>query len=188
MPLCLVSLRRSFGKLRPFWCLLKPYELLELLVESSIAQSQFRRSTEFSNIQDAIIAVVGLDKSTVNTGCSMRVANRRNGNSSNHTQLLAAVPVHDAAECHANSAVTFFRPGSPLRSYLQSYVNDEIQMIVLQISKPSSYTICRCVSFIPTPILPPCTGRKINANIVQDYYIDEDDLIKAVQAQKLWPR
>jgi len=169
----IISKQNDKIALRPYWCLLKPYELLELLVESSFAQSHFRRSIEFSNIQDAIVAVVGLDKSTVNTGCSMRVANRRNGNSSNHTQLLAAV--HDAAECHPNFAETFFRPGSPLRSYLQSYVNDEIQMIVLQISTSSSDTICRCVSFIPTPILPPCTGRKINVNVAQDYYIDEDD-------------
>jgi hypothetical protein len=118
---------------RTFWHLKQPAKLLEMLLATATEDKSFRTSIEFSKLDDKIVAVFGIDKSAVDTGCALRLANRKGGNSSDFTQLLAAY--ENAAECYQNFERTFFHPLCPIGIFLQSGINDEYQMIVLKIGR-----------------------------------------------------
>ena len=74
-----------------YWCLVYLAHQMERLIESSIVDGSYQESNVFSKLQGAIVVVFGIDKAAENTGAAIRVANRKKGNSSDHTQLLAAV-------------------------------------------------------------------------------------------------
>lgn len=112
----------------------------------------------------------GIDKSSEDIGCALRVANRRKGNSQLHTQLLGAV--EGAAECYENLKATFFSKDCPLRYFLQDLVHGKLQVATFQIGNQ-----CQSFTFSPLPAMEQCTTRKINAKF--GGYIDEDDMAVA---------
>jgi hypothetical protein len=122
---------------RTFWHLKQPAKLLEMLLATATEDKSFRTSIEFSKLDDKIVAVFGIDKSAVDTGCALRLANRKGGNSSDFTQLLAAY--ENAAKSYQNFERTFFHPLCPIGKFLQSGINDEYQMIVLKIGRAQKY-------------------------------------------------
>ena len=149
---------------RPFWSMTRPAELAQRLLERAILDGSFEDSIEFSLLLNCIVVVWGIDKADRDTAASLRIGNRLGGNSSKHTQLVAAT--EDAAECYTNIMQTFMSSRYPLKAYLQELTYDNYHMLVLTIGE--GIKACRCITIQPTPSLEPCTIRQIRINLVTD--------------------
>eukprot|EP00985_Skeletonema_marinoi_P034064 scaffold42936_cov6096-Skeletonema_marinoi.AAC.1 len=127
----IVSKSEDKWAIRAYWCLKYPALLAQMLTERSILDGSFEDSMHFSYLQECIVVVYGIDKADKDTGASLRVGNRRGGNSSKHTQLLAAT--ENAAETYVNLRETFMSSKYPLRGYLQQLTYDYYHMLVIRI-------------------------------------------------------
>mmetsp|Transcript_4914 Transcript_4914/g.6192 ORF Transcript_4914/g.6192 Transcript_4914/m.6192 type:complete len:540 (+) Transcript_4914:904-2523(+) len=158
----IVSKSEDKWAIRAYWCLKYPALLAQMLTERSILDGSFEDSMHFSYLQECIVVVYGIDKADKDTGASLRVGNRRGGNSSKHTQLLAAT--ENAAETYVNLRETFMSSKYPLRGYLQQLTYDYYHMLVIRIGMK----VCRCITYQPTPSQEQCTERLNNEESIPE--------------------
>ena len=151
--------------LRIVWWLQEPAKMMERLVNLSVIDGTFEASEEFSSIVGEVVVLWGIDKSAKDTGCAIRIANRKEGNSSLFTQLLGGI--EDSCECHSNLKATFFSKECPLRSFLQCLVYDHYHMLIVKIGGT-----CQSFTFLPYPTLDHCITRPISVTSVKEIDVE----------------
>ena len=75
----------TLRQMRPHMFILQPWILAELSVDKSILDSSFEQSEAFCTpkYKDVVVFTFNIDKSGSNISCSLRLVNRKGGNSSN---------------------------------------------------------------------------------------------------------
>ena len=164
----------SRHKLQAFTNLANPHHLLELMKETSVKDGSYESSQSFMNgkYMNKDIYTLNADKSDFDLAASSRYVNRKDGNSSEHTHVLALVegPV---CECYENQLRTFCKPGHVIRDLLQYLVDDSCLMLTVKTSDKQ----CQCIMFVVTPKIGICEDRQVKVVFDTTSMINESDVV-----------
>ena len=157
----------TLRQMRPHMYLLQPWILAELLVDKSILDLSFQLSEEFMTAKYNGVAVFtfNIDKSGTDINCSLRLVNRKGGNSSEHTHPMA-ITEGPISECYENERQTLFRYVTG--PFLQLLVDDSCQMFNAQLPGQS-----QTIMFRPTPDAGRCIRRQIRLEQAEDLTVSE---------------
>lgn len=163
-----VSLDENKKRMCTYYYVSNPGHLLEHQTATSILDGTYQDSFSICSQRNKLIMVWGINKSDTDVTCSMRVCNRKKGNSSLHVQMIASI--ENAAETYENEVKTIFNPEYPTGRFLQRSVNDDYHMMVFKIGA-SRHTkgaprTCTCALFLPTPTLERCMLRQIDVELL----------------------
>ena len=141
-----------------------PTHLLEIMVNRMILDGSYETSFDFCSLVDQLVVSFGFDKSENDFVGTMRVLNRREGNSALFVQSFACLegPV---AETYDNELKTVFNPTLPTRAFVRDLADDFLQCLIFTIGAGSDLTQAPtrsvCAMFIPIPTLCPCRRRPL---------------------------
>ena len=122
-------------------------------------------SDEFSN---KCVVSFNTDKSSTDLVTTIKLVNRKGGNSSQNTYPIAYTQ-GPLAECYTNLKTTHYNPDYPTRNFLQYLVDDRLFQLVLTIGKSQS----QCFVFLPTPLpIEQCQNRFLNVDVLQDVKVE----------------
>jgi len=115
---------------------------------------------------------VNADKSDFDLIVSGRLVNRKDGNSSEQTHVLALVegPV---CECYENQLMTFCEPGHVIREVLQYLVDDSCLMLTVKTTDKQ----CQCIMFVVTPKIGICEDRQVEVVLDNNSMLNESDVV-----------
>ncbi|KAL7540283.1 hypothetical protein ACHAWF_006639 [Thalassiosira exigua] len=112
-------------KFLPFMKMTQPWLMLELINEKSRQDDSFEPSEDWMNepYRSKVVVTYNIDKGGNDINLSVRLLNRKAGNSMDHTYPIASVggPV---CECHENELQTLFNKKYQIGSFLQALVYD----------------------------------------------------------------
>ncbi|CAJ1946149.1 unnamed protein product [Cylindrotheca closterium] len=101
-------------------------------------------SKKFSSMVNKLVVVVGGDKDEGQTAVMERYANRKGGNCADHVSPIAYL--EKGAENYHNLAISFLRPGSPPRKYLQLLLNNGLFPLCVNMTDPDGKIVdSQCV-------------------------------------------
>ena len=105
----IVTKDESRQKSIPFAFLARPWQRLEQMIEKSKSEKSYCSSQSISFLNDICICTINIDKGGDDLNVSLRLANKKRGNSEKDTHILASVggPV---SECFQNERETIFNP------------------------------------------------------------------------------
>ena len=128
-----------------FWWDRDPHRVAEDILSRSILDSSFEESITFSSVDKKFILVFGGDKGGEMFSMLIRTANRRDGNSSRHSQVLAQY--EDGAECYDNLRQTVYSDTYPVRSFVQLLLDNQLVALAFKVKNGQSTIDC-CSSLV----------------------------------------
>ena len=146
--------------------LLKPSQLLELVIEKSIDDSTFEMSETWMSVmyRRKIVLTYNIEKVGDDITVSIRLLYRKEGNSMKHTYPIANVGV-PVSECYKNEKITKFNDKYPTGNILQGWVDDSF--FVPNCLTTSNHQ-CRSIMFQPIPKNGVCENQKISVDLLSD--------------------
>ena len=116
-----------------------------------------------------VVITYNIDKGGNDITVSIRLLNRKEGNSMEYTYPIASVggPVY---ECYENKKETIFNSKYQTRNILQGWVND--LFFILTIKAPKNQ--CQCILFLSIPKHGVCECRSIGVELVTGLVPESD--------------
>jgi len=178
------------SKLLPLSYATEPWAILELMVDKSKVDHMFEQSEKWMNPNDKnkIVLTYNIDKGGDDILASIRLLNRKNGNSMKHTYMIASVggPV---MESYNNELKTIFSPEFPIRDIIQDWVYDSLFVLSIEVRTNSNKSQCQSITLKPSTFAGICVDRSIEAILelespmkissVKDTDIEFDDKVSA---------
>ena len=155
----------------PFAFIEKPGQLLETMLENSHLDGSFEASETWmsDDFPNKVAVTYNIDKGGNDITISIRLLNRKEGNSMEYTYPIASVggPV---CECYDNEKETIFNSKYQTGNVLQGWVNDSF--FILMIKAPKNQ--CQCILFLPIPKDGVCERRSIGVELVTGLVPESD--------------
>jgi len=135
----------------------------------------FQKSQVFSSLKDMLVVSIGFDKSDSDCVGTMRPCNRKKDNTTVYVQCVCCLegPI---SENYENEIKTVGNNDFPVRSTVQSMVDETLFALVLSSNTTGKITSCMCFVFEPMPTLAQCVKRVVKINLNRTVVPDEDVL------------
>ena len=136
-----------------------PAQLVANMIRRMYLDDAHEDSFSFSSLKDKFVVAIGIDKSDKDLVGTMRICNRKKGNSGLHVQAFSCLegPV---AECYPNEIITFGNTMYPTMETMQHLVDDFYFGLVFFASRGKN-RLCSSSLFLPVPNHPQLTQRKL---------------------------
>ena len=164
--------------MRTFFYVKYPGQLVANMIASAVVDGTYMDSFEFSSLVDKIVISIGLDKAASDLIETVRLCNRRQGNSRLFVQAMACL-LGPVAEEHYNEIVTFGSPLYPV-SQTSQFLFDDFYFNLLFFGENNNQQFCCSSLFVPIPKGEKLEERSISAEFssepVSEGEIEFDDV------------
>ena len=142
-----------------------PAQLIANMIRRMFLDGAYEESFSFSSLNDKLVVAIGIDKSDKDLVGTMRICNRKKGNSGLQVQAFACLegPV---AECYANEILTFGNAMYPTCQTLQ-HLEDDFYFVLIFSASVDKKRLCACSIFLPVPNPPQLTQRKLRVTYLR---------------------
>eukprot|EP00984_Skeletonema_dohrnii_P024242 scaffold13359_cov85-Skeletonema_dohrnii-CCMP3373.AAC.1 len=165
-----VSKDETKSRLANHSCLLQPSRLLERIFRKEYIEDALERSEDFmsDDYPNKCVVSFNTDKSSTDLVTTIKVLNKKGGNSANDTYPVAFTN-GPLAECYSNLKATHYNPSDPTKLFLQHIVDDRLFLLAVTIGKSQ----CQCFVFLPTPAPNEwCANRFIGVDVLSDTKVE----------------
>ena len=167
---CIITKDGSTKGMRPFSYVVRPWEIVEQIVEKIKVEGSYKPSQDWMAAQDKCVVTINADKGS-DLNLSLRCANKEGGNLMNDTYCAASVggPI---CECIETEMETIFNDKYPIRRFLQGVLDQSYFILIIVTSNNQ----CRSIVFQPTPKPERvCSPRTIGVKLLDGHIEEESD-------------
>ena len=116
-----------------------PCLIAESITQAAISSNTFEESFTFCKLRKRVVFIMGSDRGDGAYSKLIRLANRKEGNTARHCQIMAHYD--RGAECYENIKTTVANPEYPIRNFDRQAENDLLHMILVIVKDESGTMI-----------------------------------------------